>query len=103
MLEQRQTPLLVEMQLYFSCVVKKRVLFHAHDTGDIEQTDEIVRVNDKLHVVFRAVQASSCDPVEFARHYPVKQEFRTRPALKMYPSRLKLDYPQDGWLGEFSI
>ena len=29
-LDTLETPLLVEMQLYFSCVVKKRVLFHTH-------------------------------------------------------------------------
>ena len=45
----RQHPLIVELQLYFSCVVKKRVLFHEHTEFNS------VRVNDRLAVAFRPV------------------------------------------------
>lgn len=99
-LSQRRQPLLAEMQLYFSCVVKKRVLFH-EDAHCAEL--EALTVSDQLHVAFRPVEANSCDPVEFAANHPVRHQFDTRGAVKMRPSRLHLDYKQGGWVGEFEV
>ena len=99
-LQQLNGPLLAEMQLYFSCVVKKRVLFHQQPPGD---ELEILSVNDRLQVAFRAVQATSCDPVEFAANFPVQQEFETLGASKMHPKSLRLDYRDGEWVGEFSV
>jgi len=93
----RRTPLKVEMQLYFSCVVKKRVLFH-------EATElKTLPVDNQLEIVFRLVQASSCDPLEFARNFPIKQEFTGPAAKKIHPKRLSLDFKHKHWLGEFYI
>lgn len=96
-LELRDSALVVEMQLYFSCVVKKRIIFHedyAHNS---------VIVNEKLRLAFRPVEALSCDPVEFARHYPVKQELTSRSAIQMHPSRLEIDFRHATWQGMFTI
>lgn len=93
----RDTPLVIEMQLYFSCVVKKRLIFHDTTTLDT------VSVTDNLQLVFRPVEALSCDPVEFAKHYPVKREFSTHGALKMHPSALEVDYKNGQWSGSFTI
>lgn len=101
-LQTRSSPLFVEMQLYFSCVVKKRVLFHDAPIADADPAD-IVKINERIQIFFRAVEASSCDPDEFARNYPVQQEFKTLPALKMHPSKLKLDFKGGRWIGEFSV
>ncbi len=95
-----ETPLLAEMQLYFSCVVKKRVLFHERPPGE---GLVVVAVNDTLQLAFRAVQASSCDPVAFAANYPVQQEFQTLGAGRMHPTALRIDYKGGAWLGEFSV
>ena len=96
-LGKRHTPLKVEMQLYFSCVVKKRVLFH--DVTELETTP----VDDKLEIVFRLVQATSCDPVEFARDFPVKREFTSPAAKGVRPKRLAVDFYRGRWSGEFDI
>lgn len=96
-LQRRDAPLLAEMQLYFSCVVKKRVLFH--EPGELEP----VPVNAQLHITFRPVQSSSCDPVEFAAHYPVQQEFHSQAAAKMHPRWLQLDYKKGRFIGEFGL
>ena len=96
-LAQRETPLGVEMQLYFSCVVKKRVLFH-------EQAEpQAIPVDTRLQVLFRTVQATSCSPEEFAQHFPVQHDFESAAAGKMKPSRLDLDYHHDRWHGEFYV
>lgn len=90
-------PLTVEMQLYFSCVVKKRVLFH------LETEFESVVVNERLRVTFRPVQSTSCDPVEFARNYPVEREFNSVAANKMHPKWLQIDYQHGRFVGDFGL
>lgn len=96
-LEGRESALLVELQLYFSCVVKKRVLFH-------EQPGEAsTKITDKLSVSFHVVQSEDCDPEEFARSFPVEQEFDSDGARAMNPKRLLVDYRNGEWFGEYWI
>ena len=95
--ERRRQPLGVEMQLYFSCVVKKRVLFHEGEMPDGE------RVGDNLILVFRPVEALACDPVEFAAGYPERRQFTSSAAGKMHPSHLRLDFRKGDWHGDFAI
>ena len=96
-LNSREHSLTIEMQIYFSCVVKKRVLFH--DQSDLET----VAVNDKIHMISRTVQSESCDAVEFAKNYPIKDELKSNSANKMLPSLLCIDFKNQQWTGEFSI
>ncbi len=100
-LRMRNAPLIVEMQLYFSCVVKKRVLFHDnfHDNPELPMH----KVNDMLKIAFRAVQSNSCDPHEFAASFPVKHTFSTPAALNMRPKLLELDFLHEQWQGEFFV
>jgi len=99
-LREQSAPLVVEMQLYFSCVVKKRVLFNLQPR---DENVASVEVNDKLHVVFRTVQANSCDPVEFASSYPIAMEYETQGARQMRPSLLQIDHRSGQWQGEFTV
>jgi len=89
--------LIAEMQLYFSCVVKKRVIFH--DSFELPT----VAVSEQLQIAFRPVQSTSCDPYEFAANYPVKREFESSAALKMHPSGLEIDFKDGEWQGVFTI
>lgn len=90
-------PLIVEMQLYFSCVVKKRVLFAESAEFTTKQ------VHDNLHVAFHPVESASCDPIEFAKNFPARRELDSISAKKMRPRELKLDFKQNAWQGEFFI
>jgi hypothetical protein len=85
------------MQLYFSCVVKKRVLFH--DASEMDKFE----VNNKLNIAFRPVQATACSPEEFANNFPIQEEFHSEAANKMLPSMLRLDFINGHWKGDFSI
>lgn len=96
-LSRRDKPLVIEMQLLFSCVVKKRVIFH--DSYDLDT----VSVNDEITIAFRAVESTSCDPIEFANNYPVKQELESTAALKMRPKHLLVDCVRSKWVGEYKI
>jgi len=96
-LQARKEPLIVEMQLYFSCMVKKRVLFH--DKTELET----VPVSDQLRVLFRPVQSDQCSPEEFAAKHPVKQEFKTPNSVKMKPKSLEIDFKKGQWVGNYQI
>jgi len=96
-LNSRSSSLIIEMQIYFSCVVKKRVLFH--NESDLET----ITINDKLRISSRTVQSESCDAVEFAKNFPVKDELTSASARNMRPSLLYIDYINQQWAGEFSI
>ena len=96
-LQKRESPLYVEMQLFFSCVVKKRVLFHSlceHNS---------VSVTDHLSILFRPVEAASCDPVEFAKNFPERRELNSAGAIKMRARSLKIDFVNEQWVGEYLI
>jgi len=96
-LSKRHQPIYVEMQLFFSCVVKKRVLFHE------VCEHESVFVTDNLRILFRPVEAASCDPVEFAKNFPEKRTLETPGAIKMRARSLLIDFVEGQWLGEFLI
>lgn len=96
-LNQSESGLTVEMQIYFSCMIQKRVLFHS---GREESAD---RVNDQLFIVARTVRSTICDPVEFAAKHPVDRDLTSVAALKMHPKRVELDYIEEKWQGEFFI
>ncbi|MDH5601926.1 MAG: hypothetical protein OEY78_11565 [Gammaproteobacteria bacterium] len=96
-LEQRQHALIAELQLYFTCVVQKRVVFHD------EINLETITVNPNLEITYHTVQSNACDPVEFAEKHPVKKELNSAAAQHMRPSQLKIDYINNQWNGEFSI
>lgn len=96
-LQQRSSPLIAELQLYFTCVVQKRVNFH--DSTDLET----INANPKLKIAYHTVQSSACEPVEFADKHPVKKELKSKAAQSMRPSLFKLDYKNGQWIGYFSI
>ena len=96
-LKARTQPLIAEMQLYFSCVVKKRVIFNSHAVHDTTP------VLPGLEVCFRAVPASSCSPEEFARNYPVDGEFDSQASKQMHPSALFIDFKDQQWVASFNI
>lgn len=96
-LARRDAPLIAELQLYFSCVVQKRVLFH--DKTDLDT----IKTNNNLEISYHTVQSNACDPVEFADKHPVKKELKSKAAQSMRPSLLKVDFKNGLWTGYFSI
>ena len=88
-------PLIVELQLYFSCVVQKRVLFHHRTEFDS------ARVNDKLELAFRPIASALCDPREFALNHPEGSDLSQGVALHMVPKRVEIDFRRGAWTGQF--
>ena len=93
-LAQRSTPLLVEMQLYFSCLVVKNVAFRDEQTAK-----KLARVSEQLSISFRPMMRAACEigsGKEFSRtdmDIPRVENF--------IPRWLRIDRKSNKWVGEF--
>jgi hypothetical protein len=94
-LDSRGQVLIVELQLYFSCVVKKRVLFHQR--ANFATTP----VDDRLEIAFHAIASAVCDPNEFALNHPAGRDLSPGPAARMVPRIVDIDYRAGHWEGQF--
>jgi len=95
----RAQPLVVELELYFSCLVKKFV--HFHETPPQSDT---VSVSDKLSVFFRPVTSTACS-FEVADRLGRQPEIEidTPNARKIAPKRVEIDFVRGQWRGDFWI
>ena len=98
-LGRRSRPLVLELELYFSCLVKKFVHFH-----DDAPDRAAVAVTDKLHLVFRAVTSTACamDVAERLGRQP-ETELDTAAAGKFAPRHVRLDHAGGEWRASFSL
>jgi len=94
-LAQRTTPLIAEMELYFSCLIRLRVRFYERDE-DATATP----VNTQLSVRFRPVMSRSCDLHEVQGKPPLG-DFPIVKRAPYVPHWLRLDYKKGEWVGEF--
>ena len=95
-LDRRREPLVVELQLLFACVVKKRVVFH--DRAAFER----VIATDGIELAFNPVASAACDPAAFARDYPVDRALDSAAARRMAPPGwVEIDFRQGAWEGRF--
>jgi hypothetical protein len=91
----RSTPLVAEMELYFSCLTRLRVRFYENDP-DASAT----LVSDRLAVRFRPVVSQRCDLHEVAGKPPLTDAPLARRA-PFVPHWLRLDFKKGEWVGEF--
>ena len=98
-LAQRSTPLWVEMELYFSCLIRKQVRFRdsapATDTGPAQ-----VAVNEQLHICFRPVMTRACGK-DYEGDEPPLTDFPIAKPQAYIPHWLRIDYRDGQWQGEF--
>jgi hypothetical protein len=98
-LKLREQPLWVELELYFSCLVRKQVRFFDQppEHGNIMDP---VAVLPNLNLSFRPVVTEHCSVAEVED----KPDLNTMPVSnpsQMVPKWLKLDFRQGQWCGEF--
>lgn len=93
-LAKRTTPLLAEMELYFSCLIRKTVRFHEADTDDSST------FTDKLHIRFRPVMTKHCG-TDYEGDEPPLTDFPITQAERYVPHWLTIDYKGGEWHGEF--
>mgnify|MGYP001031137776 CR=1 FL=1 len=90
----RTTPLLAEMELLFSCLIRKRVRFSEQVAADA------VPATDRLSVRFRPVMTRVCAVADVADSPPL-DDFPIADPRPYVPHWLAIDYRRGRWLGEF--
>lgn len=96
-LAKRSTPLYVQMELYFSCLLRLKVRFY--ESAPDSQTPWL-RVNDKLFVNFRPVMTAQCNN-DYQGEEPPLTDFPIAHDAPFTPRWLQLDFRQSQWQGEF--
>ena len=96
-LAQRSTPLIAEMELYFSCLLRLRVRvrFYERDEGA-----SATPINAQLSVRFRPVMSRHCDLQAVKGKSPL-DDFPIVKRAPYVPHWLRLDYKKGAWVGEF--
>jgi hypothetical protein len=89
----RDRPLVAEMELLFSCLLRKRVLF-----GD--SAEQATPVNDQLAVRFRPIMTRKCSVAEGGAT-PPSQGFPLENPRPYVPHWLAIDYRRGKWVGAF--
>lgn len=96
LLPYRDQPLFVEMELYFSCLIRKQVSFRKSMNCDIKTT-----INDQLTIGFRPVMTEICSVGSCNSEPPPVTDFPIVKAERYIPHWLTLDYNGEEWVGEF--
>ena len=90
-------PLLVEMELYFSCLIRKSVRF-----GNDAQAKIFAAAAPQLKIGFRPVMTRACRVSEAEGETPL-EDFAIVRAEAFVPKRLIIDYRNGRWMGEFFL
>jgi hypothetical protein len=90
-----ESPLLVEMELYFSCMIRKAVRF-----GHGCPARYCASVTPQMNVCFRPVVTQSCSVSEVENEPPLEDFQMVKPEA-FVPKKLFIDFKRGQWLGEF--
>ncbi len=90
-------PLFVEMELYFSCLIRKAVRFGARS-----HAENFIAATPKLRIGFRPVVAVACDAKAFDGDQPLT-DFPILKPQACVPKRLTIDYKNGKWVGDFFL
>ena len=96
-LDRRTHPLYVEMELYFSCMVKKYIHFLEQPRNEAS-----VHINEKFAVYFRPVTSTECSmdlAADLGRQPEI--ELHNEAVSRMVPKRLFVDFKNSRWIGEY--
>ena len=99
-LNDRETPLFIEMELYFSCLLRKEL--RIYETLR-EQLDEafVTTLSDRLHISFRPVMTKSCSVSSCEGESPPVSDFPIKKPQAYVPKWLKIDFKKGKWCGDF--
>lgn len=88
-------PLVAEMELYFSCLIRKAVRF-----SGLSNESKATSVTEKLYVRFRPVASRSCG-VKVSEGKPPLDDFPVVNPTAYTPDWLEIDFRRGEWIGQF--
>jgi len=99
-LSRRTKPLAVEMELYFSCLIRKQVRFSDATNGHENKPSLETRLNDRMLIRFRPVMTKACGK-DYEGDEPPLTDFPIINTRAYIPHWLTIDYRNGQWSGEF--
>lgn len=93
----RSRPLLVEMELYFSCLIRKRLRFR-----DLDAAAGTTPLTERLHLRFRPVMTAACG-VDHPGNEPPLTDFPISNPAAFIPHWLQIDFRRGDWTGRFGF
>ncbi len=111
---QLNTPLLIEIQIYFSCLLGKRLAFYAANYADREipgtQTVEAAlfsellstskQLTENIYIRFNTVMTKTCSVSDYSGPPPVS-DFKIANQKPYVPNWLDIDFKNDLWAGAY--
>ena len=92
----RNKALVAEMELYFSCLIRKQVRFKDKSERDL------INVTGQLAVCFRPVMTKTCG-IDYDGNEPPVTDFPIKNPASFIPHWLKIDFKHNEWIGEFGF
>ena len=96
-LSQLNNPLDVQLELLFSCVIRKRVLFRIPEGVT---TYPMVNGDERVNICFRPVMTKVC-LVSEVEDVPDMEDFPIQRINAFMPRWLRLDFRKGEWWGDF--
>jgi len=107
---QLDTKLLIEIQIYFSCLLGKRLAFYsASEIEGVQQVEETLfsellttakPLSDHIFVRFNTVMTKSCSVSDYSGPPPVS-DFKISNQKPYVPNWLNIDFSDNLWAGEY--
>jgi len=108
--QQLQSKLIIEIQIYFSCLMGKRLAFYSdqniHGTWQVENKEfnilleDAQAINDNIFIRFNTVMTKSC-PVSDQLGPPPVSDFKIKNQTPYVPSWLNIDFKDGQFCGEY--
>ena len=98
-LREKKETLNIEMELYFSGMIKKIVIFH-HSYKNNPDKSNLHRITKQINVWFHPVTScvgQACD----ALHHQTTMDVDIKNLHNYYPKKLNIDYKDNNWEGRF--
>ena len=96
----RETPLFIEMELYFSCLLRKELRIYETLREQLEEAF-VTQLSDRLHISFRPVMTKSCSVSSCEGEAPPLSDFPIKKPQAYVPKWLKIDFKKGEWCGDF--
>ena len=96
----RVEPLFIEMELYFSCLLRKEI--RIYETRREQLNEEFsTQLSDLLQISFSPVMTKSCSVSSCEGDKPPLSDFPIEKPQSYVPKWLKLDFKKGVWCGDF--
>lgn len=99
-LNNRKAPLFIEMELYFSCLLRKEIRIREALREKLDE-EFTAQLSDILHISFRPVMTKSCSVSSCEGESPPLSDFPIQKPHSYVPKWLKLDFKKGEWCGDF--